>query len=387
MTGDSAVTGIREIDKSGTIAVFSEEDNPPYNRPPLSKALWKGDPLDSIWRKNDKKNRDLFLSVRVTSINPSQKTITTSQGKVYHYERLLLATGGKPRTLSFDSEQVIYFRTLQDYRKLRGLSGSASSEGVHPNSFVVIGGGFIGSEIAAALAINGKKVNLIFPDAGLGANIYPRDLSSFLKSYYMENGVNVISGESVVSIDNEGKTLLAKSNKGREISVDAVVAGIGVVPNDDLARSTGIDTDNGILVDDFLRTTNHDIYAAGDVANFYSTALEKRTRVEHDDNANTMGRIAGRNMAGAGEPYHHLPFFYSDLFELGYEAVGELDSRLETFEDWTEEFRKGVIYYGRDGIVKGVLLWNTWGRVDAARELIYSRKKFEPASLKGLIKD
>jgi len=136
-----------------------------------------------------------------------------------------------------------------------------------------------------------------------------------------------------------------------------------------------------------LRTTDPDIFAAGDVANFYNPELDRRIRVEHEDNANTMGKVAGHNMAGGSEPYHHLPFFYSDLFDLGYEAVGELDSQLEVFEDWQEEFGKGVVYYGKDGIVRGVLLWNTWGKVDTAREFIATKKKFDSAFLKDSIRD
>ena len=132
-----------------------------------------------------------------------------------------------------------------------------------------------------------------------------------------------------------------------------------------------------------LRTSHSDIYAAGDVANFYNPALNQRLRVEHEDNANTMGKIAGRNMAGKRERYDHLPFFYSDLFDLGYEAVGELDSRLETVADWKEPYRKGVIYYLRGGRVRGVLLWNVWEQVDSARKLIAEAGPFRAADLKS----
>jgi len=141
--------------------------------------------------------------------------------------------------------------------------------------------------------------------------------------------------------------------------------------------------ENGIVVDELLRTTNPDIYAAGDVANFFNPALGKRLRVEHEDNANTMGRAAGLAMSGKATPYHHLPFFYSDLFDLGYEAVGELDSRLETVADWKQRYREGVVYYLRDGRVRGVLLWNVWGQVDAARELIAAPGPFRPTDLIG----
>ncbi|MGO9481686.1 MAG: NAD(P)/FAD-dependent oxidoreductase [Candidatus Kryptoniota bacterium] len=379
ITADSALKGIRELDKSGTVALFSEERDPPYNRPPLSKSLWKGDAIDSIWRGTEKEDVDFFSSSLVVSLNASSKSVTTGDDKSYHYEKLLLATGGKPRRLNYGGDDVIYFRTLDDYKKLRALAERVSN-------FAVIGGGFIGSEIAAALTMKGKKVTMVFPEDGLGAKVYPRGLSSFLMSYYKEKGVDVIAAESVVDIDNRNEKLLVRLKKGDGVSADALVAGLGIVPNDELARTAGLATDNGIVVDELLRTTSHDVYAAGDVAIFYSPPLDRRMRVEHEDNANTMGRVAGQNMAGSSERYHHLPFFYSDLFDLGYEAVGELDSRLQIFEDWEEEFRKGVIYYGKNGIVRGVLLWNTWGKMDEARELITSKKTFEAGFLKGLIK-
>src|SRR5207249_3290102 len=135
--------------------------------------------------------------------------------------------------------------------------------------------------------------------------------------------------------------------------------------------------------DEFCRTSQPDIYAAGDVAEFYNPTLDKRMRVEHEDNANTMGKIAGRNMAGAGDEYDYLPMFYSDLFDLGYEAVGELNAKLETFEDWQEPFKKGVIYYLKDGRVRGVLLWNVWDQVNNARALIAEQGPFNPDNLKG----
>jgi NADPH-dependent 2,4-dienoyl-CoA reductase/sulfur reductase-like enzyme len=160
------------------------------------------------------------------------------------------------------------------------------------------------------------------------------------------------------------------------------VAGIGIQPNLDLAKLAGLQTADGIVVDESLRTSQPDIYAAGDAAFFFNPALDRRLRVEHEDNANTMGRMAGRNMAGGAEKYSHLPFFYSDLFELGYEAVGDVDSRLSTLADWKQPHREGVVYYQKEGMVRGVLLWNVWGQVDAARELIASKRLFRAEDLK-----
>ena len=154
-------------------------------------------------------------------------------------------------------------------------------------------------------------------------------------------------------------------------------------PDIALAQAAGLSTNNGIVVDEFLRTSDPNIYAAGDVAEFYNPTLGKRMRVEHEDNANSMGKLAGRNMGGMIEPYEHLPSFYSDMFELGYEAIGELDPRLETFADWKRPNEEGVVYYLREGRVRGVLLWNVWGQVPAARELIANRGPFTKENLRG----
>jgi NADPH-dependent 2,4-dienoyl-CoA reductase/sulfur reductase-like enzyme len=176
---------------------------------------------------------------------------------------------------------------------------------------------------------------------------------------------------------------VVKTNSGLELKTEGVVAGIGIAPDVALAQSAGLKIDNGIVVDQFLKTSQPDIYAAGDVANFPNPALGKRMRVEHEDNANTMGKIAGKNMAGAQLPYDHLPFFYSDLFELGYEAVGDTATRLEMVEDWKEPYREGVVYYLEGGRVRGVLLWNTWSQVDNARRLIAEKGPFNAKNLKG----
>jgi NADPH-dependent 2,4-dienoyl-CoA reductase/sulfur reductase-like enzyme len=165
--------------------------------------------------------------------------------------------------------------------------------------------------------------------------------------------------------------------------VDVVVAGAGIEPNSELAQQAGLKVGDGVCVDEFLRTSHPDIYAAGDVTRFYCPALDRSRRVEHEDNAETMGRMAGRNMAGASEPYHHLPYFYSDLFDLGYEAVGIVDSRLHVVADWEEPFRKGVIYYLEQQRVRGVLLWNVWEQVEAARDLIATVQEFRPEGLRG----
>lgn len=378
MTADAAARGIREADPNGPIGVVGAEPHPPYNRPPLSKALWKGDPEESIWRNTAATSAQLVLARRVMAIDPRAHTATDDRGDVYGFKKLLLATGGAPRQLPLKSDPVIYFRTLDDYRGLRALANERVG-------CVVVGGGFIGSEVAAALRMQGRDVTMLVPEAGLGARVFPADLSLFLVDYYRQKGVTMRTGEGMAGLDQRGSRCIVRTGAGSELAADVVVAGLGILPAVELAEQAGLRVENGIAVDEFCRTSHPDVYAAGDVANFPSPVLGARLRVEHEDNANTMGRIAGLNMAGRSTTYHHLPFFYSDLFDLGYEAVGDLDARLETVADWKggEPFREGVVYYLKDGRVRGVLLWNTWGQVDHARALIAQPGPLRPADLKG----
>jgi NADPH-dependent 2,4-dienoyl-CoA reductase/sulfur reductase-like enzyme len=381
MTGDAALQGIREVDRAGSIGLISAESHPPYNRPPLSKGLWKNKPFESVWRKSDVQGVTFHFGRMAQHLDPQAKQVTDDQGSVYTFDKLLLATGCTPRHLPFGGEQIIYFRTLDDYQRLRALTEQG-------RRFAVIGGGFIGSEIAAALAMNGKDVVMIFPDEAIGSHMFPADLAESVNEVYHQKGVEVLAGQVVGGMETHAGTPVlkihnAQTKDGRDLTVDGVVAGIGVVPNVDLAQAAGLNVQNGIRVDASLRTSRDDIFAAGDVASFHNPALDKWLRVEHEDNANTMGAMAGRAMAGEVVTYDHLPSFYSDLFDLGYEAVGEVDSRLETVADWKRPYREGVVYYLRDGRVRGVLLWNVWDQVDSARKLIAEAGPFSAGDLRG----
>jgi len=378
MTADAAARGIRELDRTGTIGVIGAEQDAPYARPPLSKGLWKGEPIASIWRNTTELDADLHLGRRATSVDLQARRVTDDRGMPYTFNRLLFATGGTPRRLPLNDDEVIYFRTLGDYRRLRALADQGKT-------FAVIGGGFIGSEIAAALAQHGCHVTMLFPDDGIGARVFPSDLARHLVDYYREKGVDVRSSERVTALNRQGSQTIVQTESGFRLAVDAVVAGIGIVPNVELASAAGLAVDDGIIVDKHLMTAQAGVYAAGDVARFNAPLLGRHIRVEHEDNALSMGRAAGRAMAGDVTSYAHLPFFYSDLFDRGYEAVGELEPRGEVVADWKEKFVEGVIYYLSHGRVRGVLLWNTWGQLDAARALIAEPGPFEARDLKGRV--
>lgn len=378
LAGDAATRGIREMDADGSIGLISMEPDPPYMRPNLSKGLWKGRPVEKIWRKTEER-AELNLGRKAAALDPQKKTVQDDQGGEYTYDKLLLATGGSPIRLPFGKDDIIYFRDFQDYQHLRKLADEKER-------FLVIGGGFIGSEIAAALTMTGKKVTMVFLEDAISRLVFPNDLAHFLNDYYREKGVEVITNESVASLQHENGRLVARTGSGRFIETDGVVAGIGLRPNVELAEEAGIETGNGIVVNARLETSAPDVYAAGDAVNFIHPAFGERTRVEHEDNAVFMGKLAGKNMAGANETHDHIPMFYSDLFEFGYEAVGETSSKMETVTDWDEEFKKGVIYYLNEGRVRGVVLWNVWKQVDNARALLKEKGPFKAEDLKGRIK-
>jgi len=387
LAGASAIDGIRELDQKKGILLISSEKHLPYDRPPLSKKLWFGKKrVEDIFLHNKKfyeaNGVALSIGVTLTSLNAKQKTVTTNEGRSYAFDKLLLATGGRPRVLTIPGNSLdglYYFRTLDHYLRLRNEAGEGKSA-------VVIGGGFIGSEIAAALRANRVTVTMIFPEPYLVSRIFPESLGRALQEQYRSRKITILNEDKPASFEKKANRYLTKTESGKMIESDMIVVGIGIAPALDLPRSAGLQTADGIIVNEFLEASLPGIYAAGDNAFFPYQALGKQTRVEHWDNALNQGKWAGRNMAGAAEPYTYMPYFFSDLFEFGYEAVGEVEGRLETFADWQKENEKGVIYYLRDGKVRGAMMCNVWDKVETARQLIRSNERVTKESLRGRIR-
>jgi 3-phenylpropionate/trans-cinnamate dioxygenase ferredoxin reductase subunit len=386
-TGGSAVKGIRERDKEGSILLIGAEKHLPYNRPPLSKELWFGrKKVDQIGVNKegyyDQAGVQVLLGKRIVDLDAAQKTVTDDEGARYSFQKLLLATGGVARHLTIpggDLDGVVYYRYLDDYLKLR-------TETLDGKSAVVIGGGFIGSEMAAALTANGVAVTMIFPEPYLVQRVFPDYLGEALQEQYAGRGIQFRHGDRPSAIARTGAGYETRTQNGDLVKADLIVAGIGIVPAVELAKGASLQVGDGIVVNEFLQTSHPDIYAAGDNARFPYQALGRSMRVEHWDNALSQGKWAGRNMAGAREAFSYMPYFYSDLFEFGYEAVGDVDSRLETYADWQKENDTGVIYYLEDGRVRGAMLCNIWGKLDAARELIRQGERVTRDDLRGAIR-
>jgi len=382
----SAVKGIRSEDSSGTIAVLGSEPDKPVYRPALSKDLWLKDDAtlegNSLAGDLDGDDAvDLVTDTTVTEIDPGAHVVRLADGSSVGYGKLLLATGAEPRRLGIDpGPRVVYYRTAADYERLRAIVDAGSH-------VVVVGGGYIGSEIASALVQNDVTVTLVLDLQEVQEQMFPRALAASLTQAFADRGVTVVHG-SVDSGEDTGDGVKIRLDDGTEITGDAVVIGVGVLPRTGLAEAAGLDVDNGITVDDHLRTSATDVYAAGDVA-LYPDALLGRRRVEHVDHAEKSGELAGKVMAGSGETYDYTPFFWSDILDAGYEAIGETSSRLDMVEDWKDgQIGTGVVYYVKSGQVRGVLLLNVWDSVDQARELIAQTGKepvADPESLRGRI--
>ncbi|MFX0040379.1 MAG: NAD(P)/FAD-dependent oxidoreductase [Promethearchaeota archaeon] len=382
MAADAAAHSIRDNDPIGTIGLISSENDPPYARPPLSKTLWTGDEeIEDIDLGTSEADIQMHLGLTATKIDRPNKKVIDDKGNKYSYTKLLIATGGTPRKLpNVEEKGLIYYRTLSDYEKLKALVDKNTT-------FGVIGGGFIGSEIAAGIKMykSDTDVTMIFPESGICALIFPKTISDYLNDYYKENGIKVLKNELVTNISSKDKGYLVETKSGKKLKFDTVIAGLGIKPNIKLAEEANLEIKDGIVVNKYLQTNDPAIYAAGDVANYHNPALDRYIRVEHEDNALMMGEIAGENMTGKETPFDHLSLFYSDLFELGYEAIGILNSKFEIVEDWIDPLEEGIIYYLLQGRVQGVLLWNVWEKDEEARELIAEPGPFSPDDLKGRI--
>jgi NADPH-dependent 2,4-dienoyl-CoA reductase/sulfur reductase-like enzyme len=380
LTAASAIEGIRSRDAEGEILVLSRENHPPYHRPPLSKGLWFGkSTLDELPVHPDdfyrERKVELALRREAVELDPPTHSVWDDRGEQYTYGQLLLATGGRPRVLEAqgaEGEGIHYFRYLEDYLYLQNRI-----ERLH--HALVIGAGFIGLELAAALRHKGKDVTLMYHDEYPLRRVLPRDLGQFVADYYRQQGVETVSNEGVASFEVRGGEIRATTHSRNTVATEIVLIGVGLEPHAELAEAAGLEVGNGIEVDEYARTSDPNIWAAGDVAEFPSIALDTRVRFEHWDHAIQHGRAAGANMAGANRPYTALPMFYSDFFDLGWEAVGEIDPSRDVEAVWKEPFREGVLFYLREDVVRGVLLWNRWGLVDWARGLIQEKKPMTSA--------
>jgi NAD(P)H-nitrite reductase large subunit len=391
MTASAAAMALADADPDARVALLSAEAHAPYDRPPLSKDLWQDDTADPSEIQHD---RDLFgstelvLGRRVVRLDPDAHEAVDDAGTRWRYGRALLATGARPIVPPFADGIAAArpFRTLDDFTRLRERTRRR-------RRVTVVGGGFLGSELAAALVGTGASVTMVFPERDVLARVLPAALAARVSLRLRRAGVEVRAGTLVDALlpqrpDDPDAPVEVRGDDGEAWTADEVVLSVGVRPNVELASEAGLAVDDGIVVDDRFRTSAPDLYAAGDVARFPAPGLGA-LRVEHEEHAKLGGMHAGRAMAGVDEAYDHLPMFYSDVLDLGYEAVGRADARLDAVvtgpadaDDAAADAPGMVWYRDEDGRPLGVLGWNAFGHLEAAREVLRAGRPFEVEELR-----
>jgi NADPH-dependent 2,4-dienoyl-CoA reductase/sulfur reductase-like enzyme len=378
MAGQRAIGGIRRLDSDGTIALVSAENHLPYERPPLSKGYLTGkEGLDHVYLKEEgyyaEENADLILGVAAEKVDPSAHRVLLADGRELAYEKLLLATGARAFRLPLpgnDLGNVFTLRTIEDSDAIRAAAGDGARA-------LVLGGSFIGSEVAASLTQLGAKVTMLFPDERLLQAIAPEALSRYVAKKYGGKGIIVRSGIVAERLEGDGVVQRAVLSDGSVLEADLVVMGVGVRLNTALARDAGLEMGerDAVVVDRQLRTSDADIYAAGDIAAWPDRRFDKTLRVEHWDVARRQGDRAGRNMAGEGKGYFSVPYFFSDLFDLSFEAWGDLTAWDRTVMRGTLESGHCAIYYFEQDKLCGVL---AFGRPDAERSPMQALVRARP---------
>ncbi len=380
LAGAKAAETLRDEGFDGDIVLLGSESERPYERPPLSKGYLLGsDERDSVyvhavgWYAEN--GVDLREGVTVAAIDRSARTVATSSGAQVSYDKLLLATGASPRRLNFpgsDREEVLYLRTIADSDRLR----SAFQPGTR---VVVAGAGWIGLETAAAARTAECAVTVLEPQSGALTDQLGPELGAVFADLHRAHGVEFRFGEKAAEF---GPGMVITSG-GAEIPADVLVVGIGAAPNDDLAARAGLETGNGVLTDEALRTSDPDIFAAGDVANSFHPLLGRRVRVEHWANALNGGPAAARSMLGQAVRYDPVPYFYSDQYDLGMECAGlpspgTYDQVLYRGDRDALEF---IAFWLSGGVVVAGMNVNVWDVSDDIQALIRAARPVDPARL------
>jgi 3-phenylpropionate/trans-cinnamate dioxygenase ferredoxin reductase subunit len=385
VAGGHAVYGIRKHDKTGSIIVINKEDHFPYDRPPLSKEYLAGKMkrpevffrADSYYKRN---KIDFIRGHTVHAIDTFHRRVTLDDGRELSYKSLLIVTGGRVRRLELpgsDLEGIYYLRTIEDCDIIRKAVAKSKKA-------VIVGGGFIGCEVAATLRDKGLKVTLIHKSSQLLSAAIDEETAHWVKGYHSRKGVNVLLNANIARfVGKDGRVKAVELDNGKRIPAHFVVAGIGITPNTELAEKAGLKIDRGVLVNEYLETSADGVYAAGDIARFYSPIFKRNLRVEHVDVAQKQGETAGMNMTGKKKPFDELPYFFSYQFDLEVNAYGDLSQHTEIVRRGKLDASKGFIqFYFDGGILNGVLSVNAdWKEIELAKTILGMRKEYPNPSI------
>ena len=390
LAGASAAAALREGGFDGTVELIGAEPQLPYNRPPLSKGYLRGQDRfeDQLVNPADyyaQHEVNLRLGVRATSVDPQRKIVSLERGEEVPYDRLLVATGGRNRSLTTpgaDLPGIFQLRTVEDCDRIRAVARPGARA-------VVIGLGFIGSEVSASLRQMGLAVTAIEGQPVPLARVLGVEVGAVLGEIHREKGVELVMEDGVAAFEGAGHVERVRTKRGRILACDLVVAGIGIVPNSELLAGAGAAVDNGVLVDALCRTSLPDVFAAGDVAN-HLHPLFGRLRVEHWNNGLQHGRAAAHAMLGGSEPYDYVHSFWSDQYEHLIEYVGFAATWDRLVFRGAPESRKFLGFYLKDGVLRAAVGLDRGGDPEDPKSeselkvvagLIRSRARVDPARL------
>jgi 3-phenylpropionate/trans-cinnamate dioxygenase ferredoxin reductase component len=358
----------------GSLVVLGAEPQLPYERPPLSKGyllgtqeLDKAFVHDAGWYRD--RDVELQLGRAATRLDVEAHTVATDQGQL-SYDRLLIATGASPRRLPMADDSgapVAYLRTIADSERIKAT--------LQPGRrLVVVGAGWIGLEVAAAARTAGCEVVVIEPATHPLLRVLGPEVAAVFAELHRAHGVDLRTGVTAAAISTDGRAgrVVVALSDGSSVTGDALVVGIGVVPTSSLAEEAGLRVDNGVLADEYLRSSHPDVFAAGDVANAYHPLLGRHLRVEHWDNAIGQGRVAAANLLGAGEAYERLPYFFTDQYDLGMEYVGSTgpDGYDEVVVRGDLAARVFTAFWVKDGSVVAGMQANDWDATEHVRRIL-----------------
>ena len=371
--------------KPGELTIVSADAALPYERPPLSKSYLAGKDNEEAIRINSedfyrKNGIQVTLNCDISSVDPGRKRLVAKSGDEFLFEKLVIATGARPRMLQIPGANLKNLRYLRSMADSKAIRESAEKM----KRVVVVGGGFIGMEVAAVLAQKGIEVVMVLNEDRIWKRLFTPQMSDFFESYYAARGVRVMKNATIRELRGDGGVNAVLLARGEAIPCDMVVAGIGVAPVTDMLSGSGIEVGDGVTVNEYLETNHADVYAAGDVANYPDAIFGKRRRVEHWDNAVTQGQYCARALMGERTPFKHVPYFFSDVFDLSYEYWGDSSAADQTIHRGDLSSKSFSVWWLRQNRVVGAFVM---GRPDeerdAAPKWIEAAQQVSTAALQG----
>jgi len=371
LAGASAAAALRKEGFDGRIVLIGEERERPYERPELSKGYLRGEAGKDVFVHPEsfyeEHGVELLTGTPVSELDVTKRQARLGDDRI-GFDRLLLATGATPRRLvvpGSDLDGIVTLRTIDDADRIREQAAAA-------DRIAVIGGGWIGSEVAASLRQLGHDVTMLLPTQNPLEHVIGAELGGVYRQAHEEHGVRIVAGTTATGFEGGTRVSAVRTADGRTIPADLVVVGIGAAPRVELAQRAGLAVDNGVLVDERLETSVPGIFAAGDVANAVHPHYARRLRIEHWDNAKRQGRAAAANMLGQAKPYDRIPYFYSDQYDIGMEYTGLASADDQVVLRGDRERREFIAFWLRDGRVMAGMNVNVWEVARAIERLVAS---------------